>query len=305
MKIILVKIYNKFRILFKKKNKIQQLNNYSDVSNKSRIEIYAALRHETHRIEKAVYNGLIKTKYNEYYSKSLKVIELQNVLLLKNPDEIKNPVFIWSKKIIDNFNLLNDKFVIPNSTIPLSFDEYNGQKFIEMVKRRRSSRVWDEGFTYDKLLEFIPSFIEAAIWAPNSGNRQAIRIRPIYKQEEKELLIGLKEKHCYSAPLLFFVGIDSRLYGALSNFEECMYIDASAGITQMILFAESMNLGSCWNHFGLDMINSRQSNVEQYNVLTKKLNIPNYILPIAIISVGKHAYITPAPERMPLEDFVF
>ena len=96
-----------------------------------------------------------------------------------------------------------------------------------------------------------------------------------------------------------FIGVDTRLYGALSYFEESMYLDAAAAITQMVIYIESIGLGSSWNHFGLDMIKSRPSNVSIYNRFISELAIPSYIMPIAILAIGKPKLITPEPERMP------
>ena len=72
-----------------------------------------------------------------------------------------------------------------------------------------------------------------------------------------------------------------------------MYLDASAAIMQMTLYIESIGLGSSWNHFGLDMINSRPSNPRLYHNFKTELNIPSYIIPIAILAIGKPAFIPP------------
>jgi nitroreductase len=100
------------------------------------------------------------------------------------------------------------------------------------------------------------------------------------------------------------VGVDKRLYGALSEFEECMFLDAGAAITQMVLFADQIGLGTSWNHFGLDLINSREINKNLYANFSAKLNIPDYIVPVAILSIGKPFLIPPKPERMEIEKYI-
>lgn len=292
-------------LLTKKKKEDLPLKEYIGLENSSTIEIYAALRHEVHRIEKAAYNNLLSSKKDIFNEKVQNARDIQKLIRKKDPNFINNPVYDWSDKILnsypDIFTKYTKKYSYPTKELSLN----TSLNFIEQVKNRRSSRVWNHsGIKEEELLSLIDKFIDVAIWAPNSGNRQSIRLRPIYKQEEKELLIGIKEKHCYTAPLLFYIGVDTRLYGALSSFEECMFLDAGAAIMQMILFADSMGLGSCWNHFGLDMINSRPSNIPIYENFKTKLEIPDYIIPIAILSVGYPLYNTPSPERMPKEYFL-
>lgn len=280
------------------------LKDYSDINESSLVEIYSALRHEVHRIEKAAYNNILFEKKETFDSKVLKAKDIQKTIQEKDPQYLSNPVYTWSNQILESYPQIIENFTNKYSGERKELNIHDKDSFINRLRNRRSCRLWDESDSEINYSSLIDKFIEAAIWAPNSGNRQAVRIRPIYKKEEKDLLIGIKEKHCYTAPLIFYIGIDKRLYGALSTFEECMYLDAGAAITQMILFADSIGLGSCWNHFGVDMIYSRTSNIPIYENFKKQLNLPDYIIPIAILSVGYPSLITPKPERMPKEYFL-
>lgn len=293
-----------FSLISSPKKEAITLKDYSNIKNSSIVEIYSALRHEVHRIEKAAYNNILDDKKDIFEKKVLKARNIQQIIQEKDPQYSSNPVYIWSNQILESYPHIISDFTNKYSKERKEFDLKNRDSFLTSLKERRSCRLWDESISNIDLTNLIDSFIDAAIWAPNSGNRQAVRIRPIYKKEEKELLIGIKEKHCYTAPLIFYIGIDKRLYGALSTFEECMYLDAGAAITQMILFADSIGLGSCWNHFGIDMIYSRASNIPIYENFKKKLDLPEYITPIAILSVGYPALITPQPARMSKEYFL-
>ncbi len=305
MKQLFSRIKRRIKWFLSSRNKeTLHLNTYDNIEEKSLIEIYGALRHEAHRLEKAFYNNLLESKTSIYDQKYLKVKEIQDIIIRKNPDEINNPVYQWSIKITESYPNIGNQFVKAFSSKTKSLNFKEGNWLLEQYKERRSCRMWGEPLSRLEIEKLIPNLVQAAKWAPNSGNRQAIRLRPITEKHEKELLVGLKEKHCYSAPLLIYAGIDTRLYGALSSFEESMYLDGAAAITQMTIYLETIGLGTSWNHFGLDMINSRQANVEQYEKFKTGLKIPDFIMPIAILAIGKPIIKTPPPARMPDNTFL-
>ena len=107
-------------------------------------------------------------------------------------------------------------------------------EFILKSKSRRSTRTWAiNNFHESELINIGNKLIESASWAPCSGNRQAWFFKIITKQNEKNLLIGIKEKHCYSAPMLIFIGIDRKAYGAIGINEQGIHVDgAAAGAAQ-------------------------------------------------------------------------
>ncbi|ELZ56304.1 NADH dehydrogenase/NAD(P)H nitroreductase [Haloferax sp. ATCC BAA-646] len=177
--------------------------------------------------------------------------------------------------------------------------------FTDLLKSRRSTRTWADNQPSEKRLRKIAyQMIEGAKWAPNSGNRQAWRFKIIIDDEKKKLLDGIKEEHTVSAPLLIFVGMDTRLYGDVADSETSIYLDAGAAIMQMVLTAHNAGLGTCWNHFGKDLIKSRESNKEDYQKFTNRLDIPDYIEPMAIVCVGKPEFIPPIPERSDNERYI-
>jgi len=300
MNVILKKIF----FYFAKDKKEHNNKTYDNLAEMNLMELYAALRHEVHRVEKSDYNGILSDKRQFFDLKISKIKQIQDSILSRDENALNNPVYKWSLKVVESYPDIINEFTYKLSTSPETFDPSKGDFYLSMIKKRRSCRLWDHSFPVQKLLDLTDNFIEAAIWAPNSGNRQAVRIRPIFENTEKELLKGIKEKHCYTAPLLFFIGVDKNLYGALSTNEECIYLDASAAITQIIHYAENIGLGSCWNHFGLDMIYSRETNIPIYKNFMEMLKIPSNIVPIAILAIGKPLLIPPVPERMPKDSFL-
>lgn len=265
-------------------------------------ELLGLMRHNSHRIEKAVYNRILETKRAEFQSRH-QLIALIHEILAARGFPMDEPSVAWSCKITECFGNLEEGFIRPNSSpTSLSIDLSKADRLIECFRRRRSIRVWaeaqpDEG----TLLAIARRMIDAARWAPNSGNRQTWRFRTIVKEEERLLLRKIKEYHCVSAPLSVFVGMDGRLYGALGERESCMYIDAGAAIMQMMLTAHESGFGTCWNHFAEDLVCSRERNKKIYREFAEKLNIPEHIRPVAVVSVGVPRFIPPVPARMAIE----
>jgi len=277
---------------------------YKDLRELSNDELLSSMRHESHRIEKAVYNKALKSKESIYLKKREKIGRIHQILKERGYPT-SDPTVVWSKQIYDNFNNLQEELTKRKSFSSPDFDLTVAEEFIEFLRSRRSVRVWAEVQPEeDTLLQLAKKMIDAARWAPNSGNRQTWRFRIITKREEKVLLKGIKEFHCTSAPLLIFVGIDNRLYGALGNSERSIFIDAGVAIMQMILLAHKCGFSTCWNHLADDLINSRWSNKEIYLKLTKELGIPPFITPIAVLAVGVAKFIPLIPSRMEIESLM-
>lgn len=279
-------------------------NSSSDLKRLSNDELLSLMRHDSHRIEKAVYNNILEAKQRVYEEKREKLAQIYQILEERNypADE---PTIIWSKQIYNAFHALETDFIQKNSQPVPDFDSKAAQPFAEFVRGRRSVRVWAEEQPAQDVLENIAhSMIDAARWAPTSGNRQPWRFLILQNSEEKALLRKIKEEHCTNAPLLIFVGMDVRLYGALGKSERSIFIDAGAAIMQMVLAAHKCGLGVCWNHFADDLVISRKSNQEIYSVFAERLNIPEYVTPIAIVAIGLPKFIPPEPARMEIKSLM-
>lgn len=270
----------------------------------SNDQLLSLMRHESHRIEKTIYNDIFTSNYNVYKEKWEKLGIIYQILSERGYPS-NEPTIEWSRKIYNSFDRLETDFIQKYSLPAPKLDSNLAKSFIEFLRSRRSARVWAEEQPEHFVLEEIAyNMIDAARWAPTSGNRQPWRFLILTKPEEKELLRGIKENHCITAPLLVFIGMDSRLYGAFGKSERSIYIDAGAAIMQMVLVAHKCGLGVCWNHFADDLISSRKENEKIYSNFTEKLNIPDYITPIAIIATGLTKFIPPEPARMEVESLL-
>jgi len=273
------------------------------VGEMSRDELLALMRHETHRIEKAVYNGILTEKADIFARKRDRLADIHRRLSSMGvPDG--EPTVAWSKKMLAGYDSLERDVIRKESTEPPPFTPKAADEFLSFLKSRRSVRVWaDEQPSADEFAHVVDIMIEAARWAPNSGNRQAWRYAILDTPKKRVLLERLKERHCTTAPLLIFIGADTRVYGALGEEERCLYIDIGAAVMQMILVAHRIGLGTCWNHFADDLVKSRPVNEDMYRRFTETLGIPGYITPVAVVAVGRARYIPPVPARMEPDSF--
>lgn len=276
----------------------------SALRERSTDELLSLMRHESHRIEKAVYNDILESKAETYRTKLSRVRRIHKILAERGVRE-DEPTVEWSRQIAVAFDNLAADFIEPNSTRPSTLEPGAGEDFVSFVRSRRSARVWsDDQPNPEELLAIARTMIDGARWAPNSGNRQAWRFRIMVDDAEKLLLKGIKEQHTLSAPLLVFVGMDTRVYGALGASERGVFIDAGAAIMQMLLVAHAWGIGVCWNHFADDLIQSRESNRVAYGRFTEALGIADYIAPIAIVAIGRPEFLPPEPARTDIDDLL-
>jgi pyruvyl transferase EpsI len=277
---------------------------YCDLNDLSNDELLSLMRHESHRIEKATYNNQLEAKIIQYQEK-IDRLGLIYQLLNNRGYPQDEPTIVWSKQIYNDFYNGEREFIQKNSLPAPEINLQATRPFIEFLQRRRSIRVWADVQPSQQVLEEIAyQMINAARWAPNSGNRQPWRFLLLKDTQEKQLLRRIKEAHCVNAPMLIFVGMDARVYGALSKSEVSIYIDAGAAIMQMILVAHKCGFGACWNHFADDLVNSNEKNREIYLNFTKELHIPDFITPIAIVAFGIPKFIPPRPSRMDINNMM-
>lgn len=275
-----------------------------DLDTLSNEQLMALMRHEAHRIEKTIYNDILEKKYPVYRQKWVRVGEILG-LLERRQVSMDEPTIAWARQIHVAFDDLPKQFIQPNSSPAQSIDNDAVDGFVDFVRARRSVRVWsDEQPDRETLLQLAKKLVDAARWAPTSGNRQPWRFKVLVDAEKKELLRGIKEEHCVAAPLLVFVGMDTRVYGALGRSERGVYIDAGAAVMQMVLAAHRGGYGVCWNHFADDLVNSRKSNQVAYGRFTEVLGIGAHIAPVAVVAVGRPAFIPPMPARIDVEDLI-
>jgi hypothetical protein len=155
------------------------------------------MRHESHRIEKAVYNNILESKASIYRQKRQRLLLIYELLKERGVCD-SEPTVRWSHAICDAFDSLEKDFILPNSRPAQRYEPGHAAGVVEFMRSRRSVRVWAEAQP-SNLLSIALAMIDAARWAPNSGNRQPWRFLIIEEEKEKRLLLKIKEEHCVCA----------------------------------------------------------------------------------------------------------
>src|SRR5688572_30931349 len=144
----------------------------------------------------------------------------------------------------------------------------NSASLLQVIKKRRSVRVYKTGKVSDKQLETI---LEAARWAPSGANTQPWefvvtrdrkkmkRVREIYSNEWKQRKLedpvhykGLKKDYVGDVSVLVLACGDARTKQVYlttrqaADREKLFQASIANAVQQMMLAAASMNLGTVW-----------------------------------------------------------
>lgn len=173
---------------------------------------------------------------------------------------------------------------------------------LRVIKERRTTRRFKSEQIKENELQAI---IEAGLYAPSASNQQSwnftvvqnpgiiselnIETKNVGKTIPNEMVQKLSNNDkydlFYGAPTVIIISGDSK-----SNIPE---VDCAAATENMLIAAESLNIGGCWNGFIAMMFNGQRK--EEYK---KKLQIPEGYIPYYAIALG---YIESrgvnAPER--------
>jgi nitroreductase len=144
----------------------------------------------------------------------------------------------------------------------------NSKGFLEIIRTRRSVRVYRAGKVTDEQLEMI---LEAARWAPSGANTQPWefvltrdrekmkRVRRIYDEEWKQRKLedpvhykGLKKDYVGDVSALVLACADPRTMRVYlttrqpGDREKLFQASIANAVEHMMLMAASMNLGTVW-----------------------------------------------------------
>lgn len=165
----------------------------------------------------------------------------------------------------------------------------------ELIKKRRSVRKYDSAKPVSD--EQINKILEAAVWAPSSGNTQCWRFFVVRNPKVKEDL-AIKAGHqpfITDAPVLIVVAADlnhiGRAYGSRGRDTYALQ-DTAAAIQNIFLAATSLGLASCWVG-AFDEAKAVQI-----------LKLPDGIRPVAMLPMGYPAANPSSPPRKPLSEVV-
>lgn len=229
----------------------------------------ASLRKAAHIVEKGLQRIDAKPGH------SLDVVKKVNHLL-QEADE--NNIKIWAIDILNQHSLLQDNKLIPNIN-HTKFSNFNFDKcdLIKLIKSRRSHRYFKNDAISKELIENLAEILH---WAPNSCNRQTVKIYVTTKKESIEKCLRLNGgATCMNTPPVFISFVsDTRSY-ILPVEREAAFIDVSLAAQNFMLLAHAQNLGTCvlnWTH--ASQIEERQ--------LRDELQIPQHELIIFNMILG-------------------
>jgi nitroreductase len=155
---------------------------------------------------------------------------------------------------------------------------------LEAIKGRRSIRAFKSD---DVSAEIVDKLIDAAMQAPSAGNIQPWEFIIVRESEIKRSLAeaALGQSFIKEAPVVIVVCANesrsSQRYRVRGETLYCLQ-DTAAAIQNLLLFAFSVGLGTCW----IGAFREEEAR--------KVLKIPSGIRPVAIIPVGYSAE-TPLP----------
>jgi nitroreductase len=164
---------------------------------------------------------------------------------------------------------------------------------LEIIQKRRSVRRFKPDPIPEEVIE---KLIEAIIWAPSAGNLQSRKFYFVFNKNLKKEIAkaSLYQMFIEKAPLVIVACADKsieRIYGQRGR-DLYMICDVSASIENLLLVAEEEDLGGCWvGAFDEEKIE-------------KILNLPENLLPVAIVPVGFPEKIPPSPPRKEKEKLI-
>ena len=162
----------------------------------------------------------------------------------------------------------------------------------DAIKRRRSVR----SFKSDPIPEEdLNTILEAARWAPSAGNCQPLELIVVEQEETKKRLAeaALDQSFIEEAPVIIVVCANvprtEKRYGKRGTN---LYIiqDTAASVQNIHLTAYSLGYATCWvGAFDDDKV-------------SKVVETPEKVRPLAIIPIGKPNEAPTAPNRRSLKD---
>jgi len=164
-------------------------------------------------------------------------------------------------------------------------------EFDDVIRHRYSVR----SFTSEKVdRNFILEILEAARMAPSAVNYQPWHFIVISDSENLADIQEVYPRNWFKeAPVCIAVCSDHSLsWKRKSDGKDFADVDAAIAIDHLVLKATELGLGTCWVcNFDVEMTR-------------KKLQLPDFIEPIALIPLGYTTSESPAKSRKPLSEIV-
>lgn len=161
---------------------------------------------------------------------------------------------------------------------------------MQIIKGRRAVRKFkEEGIPTDTLLKIL----EAGIWAPSGSNIQPWEFIVVMNKETIEK-IKLISPGLFGNPVtVIIICINKERSKKAGKLGETMAImDISMAAQNMMLMAYSLGIGSC------PIVSFSKIAVKEL------LEIPEYVEPVLMVSLGYPEFWPKPPKRRPLEEVV-
>jgi len=163
--------------------------------------------------------------------------------------------------------------------------------FEKVIKGRRSVRNFQNRALKK---EDLTKILNAARYAPSSGNIQNWRFVVVNKNKEKLFHASSKQLMIMKAPVSVVVCADHDAVARYGNRAKLYSIqNTSAAIENMLLMAESMGISSCW------------VGAFDHECVQRDFKIPDHVEPVAIICFGYSAEKKPTPVRRCLKTVTY
>ncbi|MHA1827335.1 MAG: nitroreductase family protein [Candidatus Heimdallarchaeaceae archaeon] len=156
-----------------------------------------------------------------------------------------------------------------------------------LIKERRCIR----GFTEQEVPEsLVKKILEAGWMAPSAGNRQPVEF-VIIKNKSTLQKISSQKFVSEASVAIVVVANKERVTSRYGERGKRMYIyhDSAAAIQNILLMVKALGLGACW----VGAFNDEK--------VSKFLELPENVLPMAIIPIGYPKREPEPPRKIPLE----
>ncbi len=159
---------------------------------------------------------------------------------------------------------------------------------LELIKTRRSIRRYSDKEISD---ETIQDILEAARWAPSGINNQPWRFAVVKDEEKKKTLAGFTKysKTIKDSKIAVCVFLDKNS----SYHREKDILGIGACVQNMLLYAHSLGIGSCWMG---EILNKKEE-------LRKSLELPDQYELMAVITLGEPSE-SPKSSRRTLSELI-
>ena len=164
-------------------------------------------------------------------------------------------------------------------------------ELLEAIQHRRSIRAF---LNQDLPKNILKKLLSAAIMAPSAGNLQSWEFVIIQNLKTKRAIAdaAFNQHFISTAPLIIVACANTtrsvQRYGNRGRELYCIQ-ECAAAVQNLLLVAYSLGLGACW--------------VGAFNesMVSKLLDLPMDIRPVALIPLGYAAHDPSPPPRLPLE----